>query len=194
MLVPAVAILLAGCAIPHSDDRPLRTEPVETYVAVFERYNEARRSLPIAELESAFRIYIDDSSSENRRRLDRAYRALDVSRILDFRREATNASLYECLEHVECGAYAKGTMKSWAMAQFTPISICRGEDAQWARLNYRGTSEDGITANGAVEFVKEAGAWKISIEAFGEPEDSERNELFQAACEDASARDAQLSR
>lgn len=187
MLIPAAAILIAGCTISHSDDRSPRTEPVETYIAIFKRYNEERRSLSIAGLDSALRTYTDDSSPENRRQLDRVYGALDVTGVLDFwASDRISASLGECLEHVECGAYAKGTMRSWAMAHFTPNSICRGKDAQWARLHYRGTSEDGMTAYGVVDFVREAGTWKISFEAFGEPEGSEGNELFQATCEDAS--------
>lgn len=76
-------------------------------------------------------------------------------------------------------------MKLWAIARFTPIRICRGQDAQWAQLHYRGTSEDGMTAYGVVDFLKEGDAWKISFESFGESEGSEHNELFQATCEDA---------
>ena len=83
MLIPATAILLAGCAISHSNSRSPRTEPVETYVAIVERNSEERRSLSIAELESAH-TYIDDSSAENRRQLDRIYgvRPMRLSRRL----------------------------------------------------------------------------------------------------------------
>jgi hypothetical protein len=185
-LTGAVAVMLScGCASVRSS---AALEPDQTFIDIFAQYNTERRSLQISELERTLGAWIKSPTDEARQRAERAFRSIDVSRVMSLLSgEAPSArSLHECLRDIVCGSYALATMKSWAIAEFTPICVGRAADGRWVELHYRGTSEDGMSGYGEVDFVQERAGWKISFESFGGNEESRHNKHLQPTCEDAS--------
>lgn len=179
--------LVAGCAVRNSN-LGSHKEPIETYVSVFEQYHGERRALSLTELNNTLRVVLENPSPENIEHLNHVYAALDITRITNFFAEGVIApSVQECLQKARCGTPLKSNMQRWVLVSFKPIRICRGTDAPRARLYYQGTSVNGKTELGIVDFLKVKDAWKISFESFGVKEDAERNMPFQAACEDARA-------
>jgi hypothetical protein len=186
ILCVVIMALLLGCTSVGSskDDK---VEPDQFFIDIFDQYSRERRDISVLELQSALSAWLKSQSNEDRRRAELVYRNIDVSRVMHYlsKEAPTTASTYECLRHIECGAYAVATMKSWAMAQFAPICITRGENGQWVEMRYEGTSEDGMSACGDVAFVKEGDEWKISFQSFGGSACLQHNKLLQPTCEDA---------
>jgi hypothetical protein len=181
----AVAVMLAcGCASVPSR---AAAEPDQTFIDIFAQYNTERRSLQTSELERTFGAWAEAPTDEARQRAERALRSIDISRVMSLQsaEAQSSRSLHECLQDIVCGSYAVATMKAWAIAEFTPTCLRRAADGRWVELHYRGTSEDGMSGYGEVDFVQEAGGWKVSFESFGGIDESGRDEHRQPKCEDA---------
>lgn len=166
-LVIAIAVLLGACASSHQGGAA--TEPDQTFIDLFEKYNDERRKLPVAELKRELEALPTSPTAEDYGRIEILFKKIDVSGITKFllRKAPSTTTLEECLRYVQCGAVSLLTMHSWAKIRINPSRVERGEDGHWVKLHYRGVDGDGVSANGDVVFVREDKGWKISQEWFG---------------------------
>ncbi|MGI9336530.1 MAG: hypothetical protein ACR2RL_25545 [Gammaproteobacteria bacterium] len=142
------------------------------FEAHFERYNSARRALPIPEsmalkIEDGAQLAVDAKVDEIARKIVEEYLTRDRLPPFD-----------ECLEYESCRSAQLAMFKTWALKSHTVTRV--SERTGSVTLSYRGVDGRDIEGTGYVTFIKEDGQWKIQTESFS-PNVVEKDAAIQPA-------------